>query len=387
MNIGSYYEFFAGGGMARAGLGPNWNCLFANDFDRMKARSYQANWAGNELVVEDVNLLSTSQLPGVADLAWASFPCQDLSLAGNSLGLGTEREQTRSGAFWAFWRLMQELAEEGRAPRAIVLENVYGSLTANGGRDFASIIRALSLGGYRSAGLLIDAERFVPQSRPRVFVVALRQDVELPEAMVREQPDKIWHPAAMTSAVARLSEFDAQNWVWLSPPDLRERRLVLADILESEPGDVAWHDVDQTQKIVDMMGAASLTRLEAMRASSERQVGSIYRRTRIENDKRVQRAELRNDGIAGCLRTPGGGSSRQLIIETFGQRIRTRLLSGREAARLMGLPDSYRLPPRYNDAYHVAGDGLAVPVVRFLARELLEPVLFRTTVSEVSAVS
>jgi DNA (cytosine-5)-methyltransferase 1 len=55
--------------------------------------------------------------------------------------------------------------------------------------------------------------------------------------------------------------------------------------------------------------------------------------------------------------------------------IRTRLLSPREAARLMGLPDSYVLPKKYNEAYHLAGDGVVVPVVRFLAAHLLEPLL------------
>ena len=62
-----------------------------------------------------------------------------------------------------------------------------------------------------------------------------------------------------------------------------------------------------------------------------------------------------------------------MVVE--GKRIRSRLLSAREAARLMGLPDSYRLPANYNDAYHLAGDGVATPVVRFLAQSILEPIL------------
>jgi len=89
----------------------------------------------------------------------------------------------------------------------------------------------------------------------------------------------------------------------------------------------------------------------------------------------VQRAEIRFDDVAGCLRTPAGGSSRQVIMVVEGKRIRSRLLSPREAARLMGLPDSYLLPKNYNAAYHLAGDGVAVPVVRHLAQHLLEPLL------------
>ena len=73
----TFYEFFAGGGMARMGLGPDWTCLFANDFDPDKAESYRANWGGEEFFCGDLARVGPEQLPGVADLAWASFPCQD----------------------------------------------------------------------------------------------------------------------------------------------------------------------------------------------------------------------------------------------------------------------------------------------------------------------
>ncbi|EBU9644554.1 DNA cytosine methyltransferase [Escherichia coli] len=86
--------------MARAGLGPDWQCLLANDFDPKKGAAYAANWGDDHLRVADVATLSTADLPGCADLAWASFPCQDLSLAGAGAGLKGER----SGTFWPFRR-------------------------------------------------------------------------------------------------------------------------------------------------------------------------------------------------------------------------------------------------------------------------------------------
>ena len=76
---------------------------------------------------------------------------------------------------------------------------------------------------------------------------------------------------------------------------------------------------------------------EAQR-SGQRWIGALYRRTRVENGVKVQRAEVRFDGVAGCLRTPSGGSSRQYILLVEGDKIRSRLLSARETARLMGLP-------------------------------------------------
>jgi DNA (cytosine-5)-methyltransferase 1 len=71
------------------------------------------------------------------------------------------------------------------------------------------------------------------------------------------------------------------------------------------------------------------------------------------------------------LRTAGGGSSKQIVIEVNGDRVRSRLLSPREAARLQGLPDDYWLPQSYNEAYDLVGDGLCVPVVRHLGETLL----------------
>src|SRR5271157_4048460 len=136
----AYYEFFAGGGMARAGLGAGWTCLFANDIDSKKAASYAANWGHEHLRVEDVSTLTAGDLPEQPDLAWASFPCQDLSLAGAGAGL----KGARSGTFWPFWHLMQALQKEGRGPSLIVLENVCGALASHNGKDFAAIGAALA---------------------------------------------------------------------------------------------------------------------------------------------------------------------------------------------------------------------------------------------------
>ncbi|NEX94953.1 DNA cytosine methyltransferase, partial [Caulobacter sp. 17J65-9] len=106
-----------------------------------------------------------------------------------------------------------------------------------------------------------------------------------------------------------------------------------------------------------------------------RRVGALYRRVRVEHGVRAQRAEVRFDGLAGCLRTPAGGSSRQFIVVVENGAVRARLLTPREAARLMGLPDDYRLPAATTAALKVAGDGVAVPVVRALAAQVLEPLL------------
>jgi DNA (cytosine-5)-methyltransferase 1 len=372
----TFLEFFAGGGMARAGLGKTWSCLFANDFDPMKGAVYAANWGDSHLTVDDVANITVADLPSQADLAWASFPCQDLSLAGNGEGIGDEAGTTRSGSFWIFWKLMQKMGEQRRAPSLIVLENVYGSLTSKGGRDFANICRSLSLDGYHFGALLIDAVHFVPQSRPRVFIVAIRDDLPRPCWLISEEPTHDWHPPAMISAIERLAEPDLAKWCWWRLPKPALRKGNLEDIIEADPSGVDWHSAKETERLIELMSDGHRARLIEMQKFGKRTVGTIYKRMRVGPDgKKRQRAELRWDGNAGCLRTPGGGSSRQTIIVVDGTLVKTRLLSPREAARLMGLPDSYKLPARYNDAYHVAGDGLVVPVVEHLAKELLKPLL------------
>lgn len=368
----SFYEFFAGGGMARAGLGPAWRCLFANDFDPKKAAAYRANWGSDELLLGDVAGLTIADLPGSADLAWASFPCQDLSLAGVGAGL----KGKRSGTFWPFWRLMEQLCEDGRAPRLLVLENVCGALSSHGGKDFAAIGAALSNAGYAFGAMILDAVDFLPQSRPRLFIIAARGLGRIPSDLVAGGPDPAWRPDSLVRAHGKLPAMAKKRWVWWTLPKPPQRLTALADVIEDEPTGVRWRTPEETQRLIEMMSERNADKVQAAQNAGRRMVGTIYKRTRSdEAGVKRQRAEARFDEVAGCLRTPLGGSSRQTIIIVEGRHVRSRLLSPREAARLMGLPDHYILPENYNEAYHLAGDGVAVPVVRFLASNLLEPLL------------
>ena len=366
-----FYEFFAGGGMARAGLGPGWRCLFANDVDRRKAETYRANWGDEVLHVGDVGAVTTAQLPGVADLVWGSFPCQDLSLAGAGAGLRGER----SGSFWPFWELMQALRAEGRAPKTIVLENVCGALTSHGGKDFTALCKALAEGGYRFGALVIDAALFLPQSRPRLFIIAVRGDLVVPAALARQGAETPFHTRALITAHEKLPKSLKQNWLWwrLSPPPSRNSSLI--DVIEDAPRDVDWHSARETKALLAMMSEINLARIEEAKRAGRRMVGTLYRRTRYVEGEKRQRAEARFDDLAGCLRTPAGGSSRQFVLVVDNGRVRSRLMSARETARLMGLPDDYILPENYNEAYHLTGDGVVVPVVRHIVAHVMEPLI------------
>lgn len=363
--VPTYYEFFAGGGMARMGLGLDWQCIFANDLDEKKAKAYGVNWGGDELLVRDVKQVTTSDLPGQASLAWASFPCQDLSVAGSGAGLAGKR----SGTFWAFWDLMRGLTKEKRAPEIVVLENVSGAITSGGGKDFLAILEALAAENYDFGPIVIDASLFLPQSRPRLFIVAVRAGGELPAGITTTCPQRPFHTEALEEAFDQASQAIRKRWHWWKLPLPPERDSVLAGLIENNPMGVEWHSATETKKLLAMMSPVNRRKIEAAQQSGKRAVGALYRRTR----NGVQRAEVRFDDTAGCLRTPGGGSSRQTLLIVEGDSVRSRLLSPREAARLMGLPDRYRLPTNYNDAYHLLGDGLVVPVVSHLAEHLLTP--------------
>jgi DNA (cytosine-5)-methyltransferase 1 len=372
-----FYEFFAGGGMVRAGLGARWRCLFANDLDPRKAEAYRRNWGdGGELTVGDVAGVTPADLPGVADLMWGSFPCQDLSLAGQGAGLGG----ARSGAFHAFWRLVTGLAEVRRAPRLVVVENVCGTLTSRGGRDFATICEAFAAAGYVFGALVINAEAFLPQSRPRLFIVGVRARAAPAAAMATARADSRWHPPALVRAVERLSPAVRAQHVWWRLPGPASVRADLATLLEEDGPAVRWHAPARTAALLALMAPAHRSRVEAARRDGGRTVGTVYRRTRPDGaGGRAQRAEVRFDGVAGCLRTPAGGSSRQTLLVIERGEVRSRLLTPRETARLMGLDDSYRLPDSNTDAYHLTGDGVPAPVVAHLARWLFEPLLERAT--------
>jgi len=358
-------EFFAGAGLARLGL-DGWRTVFANDIDPIKAMAYQANFDDEGFRLDDIWSLSSGDLPGGrADLAWASSPCQDLSLAGSRRGLSARR----SGAFWGFWRLIEALGAQGRAPRLIVIENVTGLLTSNGGEDFRTLADLLADHGWWFGALEMDAALWLPQSRPRLFIVATRD-----AAPGAGGPVAPFHSRGVIAAHAGLSDRARAAWRWWDVPAPPMRNADLASVLD--PDDTAdWLDPARTQALLSQLGSLHRHRLSVAAASGERRVGAAFRRVRLEHGAKVQRVEVRFDGLAGCLRTPAGGSSRQYLIVAEAGRVRARFLTPREAMRLMGAGDDYRLPGSVTAGLKLAGDGVAVPVVRALSEGLLKPLL------------
>ena len=359
-------DFFAGSGLARLGLEPEFRTVWANDICPKKGAVYDGNAGGPRLLVDSISNVRGRDLP-TADLAWASFPCQDLSLAGNLTGIDAG---TRSGLFWEWIRVLDELADAGRCPPLLAVENVVGFLIAHDSAHFARAYEALRARGYRAGAVVIDGCDFVPQSRPRAFLIAVDRRLPL-DGLVQTRPGQ-FHPRAAIAAATAVADAD---WIWWTLPSHDTRDGTLADLCDwRAPCD----SPTRTAERLAMLSPSNQRKLEQQLQYGLAAVGTGYCRTRPTPDGRAQRLEIRFDGIAGCLRTPEGGSSRQVVLLVEQGVVRTRLMTVRECARLMGAPDTYQIPGTYNDGYRAMGDAVVVPVVRWLTRHLLAPLFHRS---------
>lgn len=339
-----FHEFFAGSGLVSLGLSSSFKACWANDISERKHRIYTANLDGSIFRLGDIAEVRGSDLPD-AQLSWASFPCQDLSLAGKIGGIHSER----SGLVWQWMRIIDELGS--RAPRVVCLENVSGLMSSNNGDDYRALHEQLSRRGYAVGAVLVNASLFVPQSRPRVFVIATRGPI--PQGLTTSTATWL-HPGI----VAKVGE-TIEGFVWWNSERPDGRRLEIDRLIENVPFD--------KNGVISLIPESHLSKFDA----SGKSYAMGYRRTR--SGKQV--LEIRCDGIAGCLRTPGGGSSKQFLIHRGKEGLEARLLTVREVARLMGAPDSWKLPGSDNDGYFAMGDAVVAPVAEWLGNAFLYPLV------------
>lgn len=362
-------EMFAGAGMARLGFGANVECLLANDVDDVKCAIYRKNFGDAELIQRDICSLSANSVPERADLLWASSPCVDFSQAKHGAGIAG----AKSGLIREVFRLTTELVFEGRAPRLVIIENALGLVTARQGKDLVTVVSELASIGYRVGALEVNAAAFVPQSRRRIFIIAVRDGVIIPKRLLASSAQEAWHSAALQKAVLRLSPEAQARWLWWRLPAPKQRLLTLADFLDADLL-VAWDAPTATDRWLGMMDDNNQRKVADARNAHIPKVGALYQRTR----EGKQRMEVRFDGLAGCIRTAKGGASTQRLLFVDGAATRSRDLSPREAARLMGLPESFILPDRFGAAMQVIGEGVVVPVVGHLAQHIFEPIIAGT---------
>lgn len=352
-------EFFAGIGLIRKGLeAEEFNVIFANDIDATKKTVYEANYNSEEFVLSDIRKLSGQDVPSV-EVAVASFPCTDLSVAGARVGL----EGENSGLVFEFLRIVEEMGS--RKPSIVVLENVLGFSTSNGGDDLRATLLNLNAVGYVCDIIVLDAARFVPQSRPRMFIIGWPEPYQEPELFFSSDVRPPW-----------IIRFREQN------PDLLLRALelpplpycseTLSDVVDKlREDDLNWWSGERLDKFVESLSPMQFERLGKMKLSSGKRWATAYRRTR--HGKAVW--EIRRDEISGCLRTGKGGSSRQALVEAGKGEVRVRWMTAREYCRLQGAPDLDLAGITENQGRFALGDAVCVPAVSWLARNALTPLL------------
>lgn len=334
---------------------------YANDIDESKRVLYEDNFGEGEFDRRDVQLVRAEDVPDVS-LATGSFPCTDLSLAGNRAGL----EGEASSMFWEFARVLREMRDEGRPAPVVLLENTLGWATSKGGADLSASIAELNDLGYWCDLLVVNAQRFVPQSRPRLFLVCSVEPLAEPGDW---RPSDV-RPAWVQRFVEAHPELRMQAHPASPPPSLVR---TLADVVERLPvDDERWWDVTRLGRFLASLSPIQAERLDARIRGDELVWATAFRRTR--GGQPVW--EIRRDAISGCLRTARGGSSKQALVEVGGGAVRARWMTAREYARLQGVGDDYRLGAvTENKALFALGDAVCVPVVAWLARSYLRPLV------------
>ncbi|MFH0957520.1 MAG: DNA (cytosine-5-)-methyltransferase, partial [Pseudomonadota bacterium] len=361
-----FCEFFAGIGLMRIALERHgWKICVANDIDPGKYRMYAGQFRGSEEIFNlmDIHKLSAENVPACA-MATASFPCNDLSLAGSRTGLRGKS----SSAFWGFMRLLRDM--DDRRPAIVLVENVMGFLTSNNGRDLNDALVGLNQLGYSVDIFMVDAAWFVPQSRKRLFIVAQIEDphfesksnVTQTVGVSQTRPKKV---------IDFINSHRQISWRLKELPKVGAVPVSLEELLEDLPDEAPeWWNRTKTQRLLDQVIPGQKKMLDSMIVGADWTYRTAFRRTRKEGPV----VEIRSDGIAGCLRTSRGGSARQILVKAGRGKFFARLLTPRECSRLMGA-DDYNTQVSSSQALMGFGDAVCVPVIEWITLYRLNPLV------------
>ena len=363
-------DFFAGIGLMRLGLSKaGWKTVWANDFDAVKQRFYLHNLDDEQVEFDPrpIDKVGVGRVPSVGIVA-ACFPCTDLSLAGAGRGLEDGKQSS------AYLRFATMLAHFGsRRPPFVILENVLGLIHSREGKDFRICLERLARAGYSIDAVKVDASHFVPQSRPRLFVVGVRDDIDLMPYITAEsfvRPDQ-FRPASLFHFVQTNKDLPWAIRPLPSLPQNADRLEQILDQFDSAHG--TWWPSHRVQRLMEQVSERHLSTLTELLKVRGVVWATAFRRMRHGRSM----AELRFDGIAGCLRTPKGGSAKQIVIRADQNGWMVRLLRVAECARLIGA-DSFRTDATgttVDNALFGFGDAVCVPVVEWLVRNYVNPIM------------
>lgn len=324
----TFIDLFAGIGGLRLGFEQNGGrCVFTSEWDRNCLKTYQENFEINHDIAGDITKVHPDLIPD-HDVLLAGFPCQPFSIAGvtkkNALGRKHGFMCEAQGTlFFDIARII-----EARRPKAFLLENVKNLRSHDGGRTFEVIMGTLRDElGYDVYAQVIDAQHFVPQHRERVFIVGFRDPVPWDwNALVLPEKGAIKMSAVLHRRGAAEPEHDMEK-AYVTDRGVNSK-YVLSDKL--------WNYLQQY-------------------ALNHRAKGNGFGFGLVGPNSiaRTLSARYYKDGSEILVRRPKGNPRR---------------LTPRECARLMGYPDTFRIPVSDTQAYKQFGNSVVPPLVREIGR-------------------
>ena len=326
-----FIDLFAGIGGIRLGFEAHGGeCVFTSEWNKFSRKTYLENFHDSHPFTGDITAVDEESIPD-HDVLLAGFPCQPFSIAGvskkNALGMPHGFECTTQGTL--FFDIARIIAH--KRPRAFLLENVKNLLSHDHGNTFRIILQTLQDElNYEVHYRIIDGQHFVPQHRERVLIVGFREETEF-------------------------------SWDDLQLPE--KGAVKLSAIFHPQDGSEKPETPYTTGKDARINPKYTLTEnlwnYLKVYAKKHKRAGNGFGYGLVDgnNIARTLSARYYKDGSE--------------ILVSQGKRKRPRRLTPRECARLMGFPDSFRIPVSDTQAYRQFGNSVIVPVIQEVARVLV----------------
>jgi DNA (cytosine-5)-methyltransferase 1 len=339
-----FVDLFAGiGGLRLAFESIGGECIFTSEWDSYAQRTYMANFLDEHGINGDITKVSVANIPD-HDVLLAGFPCQPFSIAGVSKknALGRKHgfaDETQGTLFFDVARII-----EAKRPEAFLLENVKNLTSHDKGHTFEVIKGRLTKElGYHIHTRIIDGQHFVPQHRERIVIVGFRE------------PQKF-------------------SWDALQLPEKNSQRL--GNIL---------HRRDGAEPILDCDGNRFFDH-EKMRVNDKYTLSNKlwdflkeYKKKHEAKGNGFGFGLVDEEGIARTLSARYYKDGSEILVKQ--NRKNPRRLTPRECARLMGFPDSFRIPVSDTRAYKQFGNSVVMPVFAEVAR-IMSPFIKGETILE-----
>ena len=299
-----FVDLFAGiGGMRIAFESVGGQCVFSSEWDKHAVATYEENFG--ETPHGDITKISEKSLPDF-DILLAGFPCQPFSSIGKREGF---KHATQGTLFYDVLRITAK-----KKPKAILLENVAGLVSHDGGRTLTTILESLEEIGYRAQYRVLDAALYgVPQHRKRIYIVAFHKD--------------------------ELRAWGTFDWPMPSSKPSRLRNVIEKDV---EGYEISKH----LQRVY--IGKVDDGRPQIIHP---RTASSSTANTLVASYHKIQR-------LTGTFVADGPTGLRLLTVS--------------ECKAIMGFPSTFRLPGSRTQSYRQLGNSVAIPMVKKIALNLVE---------------